>query len=133
MKAKKKFLSHKNILIVGGTGSIGKHILSSLIPFKPKLIRVFSRDEYKQHSLRYKYLNSKNIDYVLGDIRDLESMVAASKGMDVIFHAAALKHVSISEEMPEEFIKTNILGSLNVKKAASKSCFFIYVFINALT
>ena len=118
MKNRNKFLTNKRILIVGGTGSIGRHILSSLIPFKPKLIRVFSRDEYKQHKLRYKYFDLKNIDYVLGDIRDLESITTASKDIDLIFHAAALKHVSISEEMPEEFIKTNILGSLNVKKAS---------------
>lgn len=118
MRNIKTFLTNKKILIIGGTGSIGKHILSSLIPFKPKLIRILSRDEYKQHTLRYKYLDLRNIDYVLGDVRDLESVITASKDIDLIFHAAALKHVSISEEMPEEFIKTNILGSLNIKKAA---------------
>lgn len=114
---KENFFRGKQILILGGTGSIGKEILHSLIKFKPKLIKVFSRDEYKQHKLRYKYFDVQNLDYVLGDIRDLDSLISASKGMDIIFHTAALKHISISEEMPEEFIKTNVLGSLNVKKA----------------
>ncbi|MEK7070934.1 MAG: polysaccharide biosynthesis protein, partial [Patescibacteria group bacterium] len=65
-----KIFKGKKIIILGGTGSIGKEILDSLIQYKPKLIRIFSRDEYKQHQLRYKYFDEKNIDYVLGDIRD---------------------------------------------------------------
>lgn len=115
---KTNFFKRKKILILGGTGSIGKRILHSLVKFKPSLIRVFSRDEYKQHQLRYKYFNVKSLEYILGDIRDLDSLISASKGISIIFHAAALKHVPVSEEMPEEFIKTNIIGSLNVKKAA---------------
>ncbi len=113
-----KIFKGKKIIILGGTGSIGKEILDSLIQYKPKLIRIFSRDEYKQHQLRYKYFDEKNIDYVLGDIRDLDSLISACRDIDIVFHTAALKHVPISEENPEEFIKTNILGSLNVKKAA---------------
>ncbi len=108
----------KNILITGGTGSIGSEILKHLLPHNPKRIVIFSRDEYKQHALKYKYNNNANIEYVIGDIKDLESLMYVSQGMDVIFHAAALKHVPISEESPEEFIKTNIGGSINVKKAA---------------
>lgn len=114
----KTFFKNKKILILGGTGSIGSQILKSLIPLKPKLIRIFSRDEYKQHKLRYQYMDSKIIDYTLGDIADLDSLMYTSQNFDIVFHCAALKHVSISEEMPEAFIKTNILGSLNVKKAA---------------
>lgn len=109
---------NKKILIIGGTGSIGSHILSSLLSFSPKTIRVFSRDEYKQYKLRNKYADQMNIEYYLGDVRDSESVLIASKDCDIIFHCAALKHVPPSEEMPEEFIKTNILGSLNVKKSA---------------
>ncbi len=115
------FFRNKKILLLGGTGSIGSQILKSLIVFNPKLIRIFSRDEYKQHKLRYQYMDYKNIDYTLGDVSDLDSLVYTSEGFDVIFHCAALKHVSISEEMPEAFIKTNIIGSLNVKKAAIKN------------
>lgn len=109
---------NKKILIIGGTGSIGSHILKSLIPYSPKTIRVFSRDEYKQYRLRYTYSDSANIEYFLGDVRDFASVLTASSGCDLVFHCAALKHVPPSEEMPEEFIKTNILGSLNVKKSS---------------
>lgn len=118
---KKKYLNlfnNKNVLVIGGTGSIGSKIVDELTTYTPKQIRVFSRDEYKQHQLKYKYADNKNIDYLLGDIRDRDSLLDAAKDIDIIFHCAALKHVPVSEEMPEEFIKTNILGSLNVRKAA---------------
>ena len=117
----KDFIKNKKILITGGTGSIGSQILNALIGFKPKMIRIFSRDEYKQYKLRYKYSDISNIDFFLGDVRDSESVLVASSNCDLIFHCAALKHVPPSEEMPEEFIKTNILGSLNVKKSAIKN------------
>ena len=118
MNTTRNFFKNKTILILGGTGSIGSQILKALIPFSPKSIRIFSRDEYKQYKLRYIYEDRPFIEYFLGDVRDLESVLTASRGCDIIFHCAALKHVPPSEEMPEEFIKTNILGSLNVKKSA---------------
>ena len=113
-----KYFKNKNVLILGGTGSIGTKILEALIPLSPRIIKIFSRDEYKQHKMRYKYAGINSIDYNLGDIRDIDSLNAVCRDIDIIFHCAALKHVPISEEMPEEFIKTNILGSLNVKRAA---------------
>lgn len=106
------------MLITGGTGSIGSEILKRVLTSVCKEVRVFSRDEYKQHQLKFRYNDILNIKYILGDVRDLESIITASQGVDIIFHAAALKHVPPSEEMPEEFIKTNISGSLNIKKAA---------------
>lgn len=108
----------KTVLITGGTGSIGSEILNALIGLGCNKIIIFSRDEYKQHKLRYKYEKYKNIEYVLGDVRDLEALSVVCDGVDIIFHCAALKHVPISEEMPEEFIKTNIIGALNIKKVA---------------
>jgi len=113
-----ELFKNKKILVIGGTGSIGSKIIEELILYLPKEIRIFSRDEYKQHQLRYKYADNQTIEYILGDIRDRDSLEVASKNIDVIFHCAALKHVPVSEEMPEEFIKTNILGSLNIKKTA---------------
>ncbi|MBI3619765.1 polysaccharide biosynthesis protein [Candidatus Roizmanbacteria bacterium] len=112
------YFKNKRVLVLGGTGSIGTKVIDSLVTLSPKVIKIFSRDEYKQHKLRYKYTDLNFIDYNLGDIRDIDSLNTVCKNIDIIFHCAALKHVPISEEMPEEFIKTNILGSLNVKKAA---------------
>ncbi len=118
MQSKKTFFEDKTILITGGTGSIGSEVLKALVSLRAKKIIVFSRDEYKQHQLRYKYSKHDNISYVIGDVRDLEKVVSVSNGVDILFHCAALKHVPVSEEMPEEFIKTNIIGSLNIVKAA---------------
>lgn len=112
------YFKNKNVLIIGGTGSIGSQILNSLIQYQCKSITIFSRDEYKQYKLRNTYAKNNTIRYILGDIRDYESINTACYKIDIIFHCAALKHVPISEEMPEEFIKTNILGSLNVYKSA---------------
>lgn len=111
----------KKILVTGGTGSIGSRVVDALARTDASLVRIYSRDEYKQHRLRYRYRDIGCLDYVLGDVRDRDSLVSASRGMDIIFHCAALKHVPVSEEMPEEFIKTNILGSLNVKKSAMEN------------
>lgn len=113
-----KYIRNKNILITGGTGSIGSKVLDKIIEYNPKLVKIFSRNEYKQYQMRYAHSHRTNIQYIIGDIRDYESVSKAAENTDYIFHCAALKHVPFSEEMPEEFIKTNILGSLNVMKAA---------------
>ena len=118
MSQLEKFFKDKRILVTGGTGSIGSEVLRRLVDFEAKEIIVYSRDEYKQHQLRYKYASRKNIKFIIGDVRDLERMIAVSRKVDIIFHCAALKHVPISEEMPEEFVKTNILGAINLSKAA---------------
>lgn len=115
------FFTDKTILVPGGTGSIGSAVVNYLIKTKAKSIIVFSRDEYKQHKLKYQYPKEKRIKYVIGDIRDFDSINDIASGVDMMFHCAALKHVPIGEEMPEEFIKTNILGSINVKRAAIKN------------
>ena len=116
----KNFYRGKQILITGGTGSIGSSIFKELIPLKPKSIIIFSRDEYKQYQLKFKYQDFGNtkVNFILGDIRDFDSLFFASKNTDILYHCAAYKHVPQSEKMPEEFIKTNILGSINVKKAS---------------
>jgi len=113
------FFKNKIILITGGTGSFGSafifKILKSKINFKE--IRVFSRDEKKQDDLRKK-INNPKIKFLLGDVRDIESIKKAIKNVDFIFHAAALKQVPSCEFYPLEAVKTNILGTNNVIQLA---------------
>lgn len=116
------YINGKNILITWGTGSIWQAVfLRILDTYDPKWITIFSRDEYKQYRLRSLISNHprKNIvRFIIGDIRDMNSVERIVRNHDSIFHCAALKHVPVSEENPEEFIKTNILWALNLKKAA---------------
>lgn len=114
-------LDNKNILITGGTGSFGHQMIIELMKYKPKLIRIFSRDEDKQHSLRQELLESsilEKIQFVIGDVRDYDRMYSVTKDMDIIFHAAALKQVPSVEAHPYEAVKTNIVGAYNVVTAA---------------
>ena len=113
--------NNKNLLITGGTGSFGssfcKHILRK---YKPKKIIIYSRDELKQ-SIMEKKFNSKDqkiTRFFIGDIRDLDRLTLAMEDVDYVVHAAALKQVDIAEYNPMEFIKTNVIGSENIVKAA---------------
>ena len=108
------------LLITGGTGSFGNAFLSKALKEDNfKEIRIFSRDEKKQDDLRKK-LNSEKIKFYIGDVRDKDSIEKAVKGVDFIFHAAALKQVPSCEFFPIEAVKTNILGTNNVLSAAEK-------------
>ena len=108
----------KKLLITGGTGSFGTTFLKKAI-FNDEFfeIRIFSRDEKKQDDLR-KVLNSEKVKFYIGDVRDKESVSKVIKGVDYIFHAAALKQVPSCEFFPIEAVKTNILGTNNVLSAA---------------
>ncbi len=112
-------LKNKTILITGATGSFGnkfiEHLIRSKVNFK-KII-VYSRDEFKQYNMNMKF-NSKKIRFVIGDVRDLERLKIATRNVDIIIHAAALKHVPIAEINPGEYIKTNIIGADNVIKVS---------------
>lgn len=107
----------KTILITGATGSFGKTITEYLLDYNLKEIRVFSRDEKKQEDMRLSLTNNK-LKYIIGDVRDYNSIYDVTKNVDFIFHAAALKQVPTCEFYPMEAIKTNINGANNVMKAA---------------
>lgn len=117
----KKLLNNKRILITGGTGSFGKKFIQIVLSeYEPKELIVFSRDELKQFEMAQKWNTNQypNISYVLGDVRDENRLLRVFKGVDYIVHAAALKQVPAAERNPDEYIKTNVLGAMNIINAA---------------
>ena len=110
--------NRKTILISGGTGSFGKKFVQILIKnFKPKKIIIYSRDELKQYEMQ-KIYNQEFMRYFIGDVRDKDRLIKATKNVDLIIHAAALKQVPTAEYNPVECIKTNILGAENIIDSA---------------
>ncbi|MBU3847112.1 MAG: polysaccharide biosynthesis protein [Candidatus Acinetobacter avistercoris] len=109
--------SNKTLLITGGTGSFGNAVLKRFLQTDIKEIRIFSRDEKKQDDMRKKYQSSK-LKFYIGDVRDYNSVLNATRGVDYIYHAAALKQVPSCEFHPMEAVKTNVLGTENVLEAA---------------
>lgn len=107
----------KTLLITGGTGSFGNTVLKRFLNTDISEIRVFSRDEKKQDDLRKKFRTEK-LKFYIGDVRDPASILSATRGVDFIFHAAALKQVPSCEFHPMEAVKTNVLGTENVLEAA---------------
>lgn len=112
-------LKDKIILITGGTGSFGQAFVHYCLKTEAKEIRLFSRDENKQHELRKKIVDGR-VKYFLGDVKDKESLFDAVRGANYIFHAAAYKHVTYMEDFPVEAVKTNILGTENVIQIATQ-------------
>lgn len=112
-----KMFSDKVLLITGGTGSFGNAVLKRFLDTEIKEIRIFSRDEKKQDDMRQFYRNPK-IKYYIGDVRNYESINSSMKGVDYVFHAAALKQVPSCEFFPIEAVRTNVLGCENVLNAA---------------
>jgi len=108
---------NKTLLITGGTGSFGNAVLDRFLDSDIKEIRIFSRDEKKQHDMRVAYNNPK-IKFYIGDVRDYRSIDQAIFNVDYVFHAAALKQVPSCEFYPIEAVKTNVLGTENVLNAA---------------
>ncbi|WP_334156900.1 polysaccharide biosynthesis protein [Oryzomicrobium sp.] len=108
---------HKTILITGGTGSFGGAVLKRFLDTGIREIRIFSRDEKKQDDMRKRYANPK-LKFYIGDVRDSRSVSAAMRGVDYVFHAAALKQVPSCEFHPMEAVRTNVLGTENVLEAA---------------
>jgi UDP-glucose 4-epimerase len=108
---------NKILLITGGTGSFGNAVLRRFLNTDVKEIRIFSRDELKQDDMRKKYNNNK-LKFYLGDVRDVNSIKDAVRGVDFIFHAAALKQVPSCEFYPMQAVQTNIIGTENILNCA---------------
>ncbi len=109
-------LNGSKILIAGGTGSFGNALIDHLSDSGAEFI-VYSRDEMKQHEM-YIARRDKKISYVIGDVRDKDSLIKAMQGVDYVFSAAALKHVPTGERFPEEAVRTNFHGTVNIVHAA---------------
>ncbi|MDR3409565.1 MAG: polysaccharide biosynthesis protein [Formivibrio sp.] len=111
----------KILMITGGTGSFGNTVLKRFLSTDVREIRIFSRDEKKQEEMRIS-LNNPKLKFYIGDVRDYDSIYQAMKDVDYVFHAAALKQVPSCEFYPLEAVRTNVLGSENVMKAAIARC-----------
>jgi len=112
---------NKIMLVTGGTGSFGKHFTKTMLEkYHPKAIRIYSRDELKQHEMRQRFSDASDspMRYFIGDIRDPDRLKRAMEGVDIVIHAAALKQVPSCEYNPLEAVKTNIHGAQNVIDAA---------------
>lgn len=121
MKSKKVMgegmFDNKVLLITGGTGSFGNAVLQRFLNSSILEVRIFSRDEKKQDDMRKKFSNDK-VKFYLGDVRDVESLRSAMRGVDYVFHAAALKQVPSCEFYPVQAVKTNVIGTENVLETA---------------
>jgi UDP-N-acetylglucosamine 4,6-dehydratase/5-epimerase len=104
-------------LIIGGTGTLGRALTREILKSEHTEVTCFSRDELKQ-KIMAKEFDSERLRFVIGDVRDLSALTRAMRGAHIVFHVAALKHVDTMEENPEESVKTNILGTMNVADAA---------------
>jgi FlaA1/EpsC-like NDP-sugar epimerase len=112
------YFTAKKILVTGGTGSIGSKIVEELLHQNPSVIRIYSRDEHKQFLMEQRYRECENVRFFIGDVRDKERLYRAMEGVQIVFHAAALKHVPVCEYNPFEAIQTNVFGTQNVVNAA---------------
>jgi UDP-N-acetylglucosamine 4,6-dehydratase len=112
-------LDGKTVLVTGATGSFGRRFISKVLAeYEIEALRIFSRDELKQWNLQQEYPGEDRLRYLLGDVRDLDRLRRAFRGVDVVVHAAALKQVPACEYNPFEAVKTNVIGSENVIRAA---------------
>tara|TARA_Y100000591_G_C21811077_1_gene687940 strand:+ start:525 stop:1550 length:1026 start_codon:yes stop_codon:yes gene_type:complete len=121
---------NKKFLITGGTGSFGSATINKLLKEKVGEVVIFSRDEKKQHDLRLLHKGNKKLNFIVGDIRDYESIKMALSGIDYVFHAAALKQVPTAEIFPIEALKTNTIGAENLIKASKNSSVKKIVFLS---
>jgi FlaA1/EpsC-like NDP-sugar epimerase len=116
-----RFYRNKTILITGAAGTVGKELIRQLMEFEPAGIRLLDNNETELFLLGKKYLHTGKVRAFLGDVRDLQKFINLVRGVDLIFHAAALKHVDLSEYNPFDSVQTNIVGVKNLVQAAISS------------
>jgi UDP-N-acetylglucosamine 4,6-dehydratase len=114
----KKEFKNKTILISGGTGSIGTGIVKQLLEYKPKLIKILTNDENSIFESRKLLGEIPYIKYIVGDIRDNDRLRLAMRNVNIVFHAAAMKHIDICEQNPFDAVKTNVIGTSNILEAS---------------
>jgi len=113
------FYTNKKILVTGGTGTIGQHLVRRLLQDNPAVIRIFSRDEHKQFEMQQSLQeHNRTLRYLIGDVRDVNRLTRAMEDIDYVFHLAAMKHVPACEYNPFEAVQTNVIGTQNVIQAA---------------
>ena len=121
---------NKKILVTGGTGSVGTGIVKQLIKYKPNSIRILSNDENSIFEMRRKFPNESNLTFMVGDVRDVDRVKLAIRDIDIVFHAAAMKHIDICEQNPFDAVKTNVIGTSNVIEAALLENVAKFIFIS---
>jgi len=126
----KDIIKGKTVLVTGGTGTIGSEIVRQLLQYEPKVIRIFSRDEHKQFQMAQKYSGNLSLRFLIGDIRNMQRVLKAMRDVDIVFHAAALKHVPSCEYNPFESVATNVMGTQNLVEAAIEHQVERFIFIS---
>jgi len=111
-------MKNKTILITGGTGSLGQYLVKRILEKHPRKVIVYSRNELLQVEMRREYLNEKRLRFFIGDIREKDRLKMALRGVDIVLHCAAIKHVDVAEYNPFEAVKTNVIGTQNIIEAA---------------
>lgn len=118
---KKNVFKNKDILVTGGCGSVGSELVKQLLNYNPKRIKILDNNESGQFHLKQELAKFKKVRYLIGDVRDKDRIKRAIKGVNIVFHAAALKHVPLCEYNPFEALNTNVLGTQNMIDAAREA------------
>ena len=121
---------NKKILITGGTGSIGSELTKQLMKYEPSTIRILSNDENSLFEMRRMFPKNPILTFMIGDIRDRSRLDLAIKNIDIVFHAAAMKHIDICEQNPIDAVKTNVVGTSNILEASIIENVSKFVFIS---
>ncbi len=124
------FYKDKDILVTGGCGSIGREIVKHLLKYNPKKIRVFDQNEFGHHKLKNELKDYKNVDYIIGSVRDYDSLKPVISGTNIVFHTAALKHLPLCETDPMEAVKTNTIGTSNMIELSKQENVDRFIFIS---